>query len=222
MALTDAAPDAPCVVVREGLAARMFPLDVGPVRAQAEDASWDASFADVNGDGRTDVVLRMTGSRTDGAPLVWTQVFLAPPPSVQTLSLEPDLASSLAVMGAPDVKAAARTAAAVSPRSVSREEACQALASATTPAGFRRAAAPGARLLLFQEPGRPTWRPKVVPLAKIAAGDVSGLGAHCADLVCDRTRPYCSYAVPGDSLHVWFGWNGGRLEIVGVADYTGE
>ncbi|MGH7440208.1 MAG: hypothetical protein ACRENE_31335, partial [Polyangiaceae bacterium] len=102
------------------------------------------------------------------------------------------------------------------------EEACQLLASATTLAGFRKAAAPGARLLLFQEPGRPTWRPKVVPLAKIAAGDVHGFAAHCGEMTCDKTRPYCSYQVPGDSLHVWFAWEGARLAIAGVADYSGE
>jgi hypothetical protein len=222
VALTDAAPDVPCVVVREGLAARMFVLDVGPIRAQVEQGSWESTFADVDGDGRTDVVLRMSGSRADGASLVWTEVFLAPPPSVQVSSLEADLPSALAAMDAPDAHAAARAAARPSPRAVSREEACQVLAAATTPAGFRHNATPGARLLQFQEPARPTWRPKVVSVAKISAGDVHGLSAHCAELTCDKTRPYCSYAVPGDSLHVWFAWNAGRLEIDGVADYSGE
>jgi hypothetical protein len=221
-AITDAAPDAPTITVREGAGARLFPLDVGAIRAEVAEAAWEAAFADVDGDGRTDVVLRMAGSRSDGSKLAWTQVFLSPPPSVQTTAAEADLATALAVMDAPDAKAAARAAAAVAVRPVSREEACQVLASATTPAGFRKAATSGARLLQFQQPGRPTWRPKIVPLAKIAAGDVHDLGAHCADLKCDRTRPYCSYTVPGDSLHVWFSWNGSRLEIQGAADYTGE
>jgi hypothetical protein len=222
VALTDASPDAPSVVVREGLAGRVFGLDVGPIRAQAQEATWDASFADVDGDGRTDVALRMKGSRADGTPLSWTQVFLAPPPSVQSTSLQADLASALAVMDAADTKAAARAASTLPARAVTHDEACQVLASATTLAGFRKAATPGARLLLFQEPGRPTWRPKIVPLAKIAAGDVHGFASHCAEMTCDKTRPYCSYSVPGDSLHVWFAWNGGKLEIDGVADYSGE
>ncbi len=222
VALTDASPDSPWLALREGLAGRIFGLDVGPVRALAQEATWEASFADVDGDGRTDVALRMKGTRADGTPLAWTQVFLAPPPSVQSTTVEADLASALAVMDAPDARAAAKAAAAVPSRPVTHDEACQLLASATTLPGFRRAATPGARLLLFQEPGRPTWRPKIVPLAKIAAGDVHGFAAHCAEMTCDKTRPYCSYAVPGDSLHVWFAWTGGRLAIDGVADYSGE
>jgi hypothetical protein len=222
VALTDAAPDAPTIAVREGAGARLFPLDVGAIRADVAEAAWDAAFADVDGDGRTDVVLRMAGSRSDGSKLSWTQVFLAPPPSVQATAAEADLATALAVMDAPDAKTAAREATALTVRPVSREEACLVLSSATTPAGFRKAAASGARLLQFQQPGRPTWRPKVVLPTKIAAGDVHDLGAHCADLRCDKTRPYCSYTVPGDSLHVWFSWNGARLEILGAADYTGE
>jgi hypothetical protein len=221
-ALTDASPDSPSLVVREGLAGRIFGLDVGPVRAQAQEATWEVSFVDADGDGRTDVALRMKGSRSDGTPLSWAQVFLGPPPSVQSTTVAADLASALAVMDAADAKAAAKAAAAVPARPVTREAACQVLASATTLQGFRRAATPNARLLLFQEPGRPTWRPKIVPLAKIAAGDVHGLAAHCAEMACDKTRPYCSYAIPGDSLHVWFTWNGGHLEIEGVADYSGE
>jgi hypothetical protein len=222
VAVTGAAPDAPTIAVREGAGARLFPLDVGAVRAEVAEGAWEAAFADVDGDGRTDVVLRMAGARTDGSKLAWTQFFLSPPASVQVTSVEADLASALAVMDAPDAKTAARAASAIAARPVGHDEACQVLSSATTPAGFRRAAAAGARLLQFQQPGRPTWRPKIVPLAKIAAGDVHDLGAHCADLKCDKTRPYCSYTVPGDSLHVWFSWNGARLEIQGAADYTGE
>jgi hypothetical protein len=219
--LTDASPDSPWLAVREGLSGRVFGLDVGAVRALVQEATWDATFADVDGDGRTDVVLRMKGSRSDGTPLAWTQVFLAPPPSVQSAAVEADLASALAVMDAGDAKAAAKAAATPS-RPVTRDEACQLLATATTLAGFRHAAAPDARLLLFQEPGRPTWRPKVVPLAKIAAGDVHGFAAHCGEMTCDKSRPYCAYSVPGDSLDVWFGWAGNKLVIEGVADYSGE
>jgi hypothetical protein len=221
-ALTDAAPDVPFVVVREGAAARVFPVDAGGVRAAAVDARWEAAFADVDGDGRTDVVVRMNAHRVDGAPLLWTQAFLAPPPSVQAFALEADLATAIATMDAPDAKAAARAAAALPARGVTREEACRLLSTATTPAGFRRVAAPDARLFLFDEPGMPTWRPKVVPLDKIAADDVRGLSVHCAELTCDRTRPYCAWSGGADSTHVWFGWRDGRIEIAGAADYQGE
>jgi hypothetical protein len=222
VALTDAAPDAPCVVVREGTSARLFPLDVGAVRAGASEVTWSAGFADVDGDGRTDIALRMSTTRADGAPLAWTQVFLAPPPSMQATSVDADLASALATMGAVDVRAAARAAASLPPHGVSHDDACRLLSVASTPAGFRRVASADARLLLFQEPGRPTWRPKIVTRDKIAADDVRGLNAHCAELSCSLTRPYCAWASATDSEHAWFGWSDGKLEIVGAADYDGE
>jgi len=222
VALTDSAPDAPCVVVREGAAARLFTLDVGAVRAEAGEVTWSAGFADVDGDGRTDVALRMSTTRADGTPLAWTQVFLAPPPSIQASSVETDLVSALAAMGAADATAAARAAAALPPRGVSHDDACRLLATASTPAGFRRVAAPDARLLLFQEPGRPTWRPKVVTRDRVAADEVRGLGAHCVELTCSASRPYCTWASATDSEHAWFGWSDGKLELLGVADYDGE
>ena len=223
VALTDAAPDAPCIVVREGVSARLFPLDVGAVRSETNDAAWSVGFADVDGDGRTDVALRMNTTRADGSPLSWTQVFLAPAASMQASSVDPDLPSALVTMSAPDAKAAARAAASLPPRGVPHDDACRLLSTARTPTGFRRVASADACLLLFQDPGRPTWRPKVVTRDKIAADQVRGLGAHCADLSCSATRPYCAWASATDSEHAWFGWGSdGKLEIVGAADYDGE
>jgi hypothetical protein len=222
VALTDAAPDAPCVVVREGASARLFPLDVGAVRAQANEVTWTVGFADVDGDGRTDLALRMNTSRADGLPLAWTQVFLAPAASMQASSVDPDLASALAVMSAPDARAAAHAAASLPTHGVSHDDACRLLATASTPTGFRRVSSPDARLLLFQEPGRPTWRPKVVTPDKVVADDVRRLSAHCSELSCSVARPYCTRASATDSEHAWFGWRDGRLEIIGAADYDGE
>ena len=222
VALTDAAPDAPCVVVREGASARLFPLDVGAVRAQANDVTWTVGFADVDGDGRTDIALRMSAAHADGSPFAWTQVFLAPPPSIQASSIAPDLASALAAMNAPDARAAAHAAVSLPTQGVSHEDACRLLATASTPAGFRRVSSPDARLLLFQEPGRPTWRPKVVTPDKVVADDVRRLSAHCAELSCSKARPYCTWASATDSEHAWFGWRDGKLEIRGAADYDGE
>jgi len=219
---TDLSPDVPVVAVREGLAARVFPIDAGTVRAEASEAQWDAAFADVDGDGRTDVVVRMSGKRGDGSPVAWTQAFLAPAASVQATSLEADLASSLAAMDAPDARAAAHAATSLPNGAVSRDDACRVLGLASTATGFRKVAAPDAKILLFDEPGMPTWRPKVVPAAKIVTDQVRGLGAHCAELTCNATRPYCFYASGADSLHAWFAWNGAQLAILGAADYQGE
>jgi hypothetical protein len=220
--LTDFAPDAPVVALREGSAVRVFTIEAGAVRAATEDARWEAAFADVDGDGRTDVIVRLRGTGGGGLPLAWTEAFIAPPPSVQASSLEPDMASALALMDAPDLPAGTRAATAIPLRSVTRDEACRLLAAATTPAGFRRQAAPDARLLRFDEPAMPTWRPKAIPMGKLTADDLRGIGAHCAELVCNAARPYCGWIRGADSEHLWFDWREGRLEILGAASYDGE
>ncbi len=222
VALTDLEADVPVVALREGDALRVLPVEAGTVRSEAAEAKWDPAFADVDGDGRTDVVLRMSGSRADGSPVAWTGAFVAPPPSVQATTLEPDLPSALATMDAADAASAARAAAALPAQGVSRDEACRLLGQATTVAGFRRVAAPDARVLLFSEPGMPTWRPKVIPAARVTADDVRGLSARCADLVCSPTRPYCAWSAGADSLHVWFAVQGGTTALLGAADYQGE
>ncbi len=219
--LTDLALDAPVIAIREGAASRTFVVDQVAARKPWTDERWDAAFADVDGDGRTDVVLRMEGTR-GGSPAAWTQVFLAPPPSVQSRTLAPDLASAFGVMDAPDARAAAALATASPSRVVTRDEACRLIASASTPAGFRRVASADARVLRFEQPGLPTWLPKIVPSAKVTADDVRGLGAHCAEMTCSATRPYCSWSGGTDSLHFWFGTHDGDLALTGAADYDGE
>jgi hypothetical protein len=220
--LTDLDPDVPVVAAIEGGVSRVLRVAAGTVRAEASEARWEAAFADVDGDGRTDVVVRMSGTRAGGAPVAWTGAFLAPAPSVQDVRLEPDLASALATMDAPDAAAAARAAAALPTRGVPHDEACRILTTASTVAGFRRVSSADARVLLFAEPGMPTWRPKVVPASRIGADDVRGLGAHCPELTCSRSRMYCSWAAGADSLHAWFVLQGGQLALAGAADYTGE
>ena len=221
---TDLSADVPVVAVREGtpVAARVFPVDAGTVRAEATEAQWDVAFADVDGDGRTDVVVRMSGKRADGSPVTWAQTFLAPPPSVQATSLEADLTTALATMDAPDARAAAHAATTLPSGTVSHDDACRVLSAASTVAGFRKVALPDARFLRFDEPSMPTWRPRVVTLAKLVTDDVRGLGTHCAELTCNPTRPYCAWTSGADSVHAWFGWQNGQLSILGAADYQGE
>jgi hypothetical protein len=222
VAMTDLSPGAPVVAVREGHAARIFAIDAAAVRAEGPDAKWEAAFADVDGDGRTDVVLRWSEAGPGGTSVAWTQAFIAPPPSVQASVLAPDLASALVLMDAPDLDAAVRAATSMPPKGVARDEACRLLSDAMTPAGLRRQASPEARLLQFDEPGLPTWRPKVIPASKAVADDLRGLGAHCAELLCSAARPYCAWTGGADSEHLWFGWRDGRPEIVGAAAYEGE
>lgn len=219
--LTDLSPDAPVVAVAEGAASRVFVVDAVVARRTWTETHWDAGFADVDGDGRTDVVLRMDGTSA-GQAVAWTQAYLAPSPSVQATGLHPDLASALVTMDAADLRAAVHAAAALPARGVAREDACRLLSTASTPAGFRRAGTADSRVLRFDQPGMPTWLPKVVPSAKVGADDVRGLGAHCAEMTCSAMRPYCAWSGGADSQHVWFGWRDGNLAIVGAADYDGE
>jgi hypothetical protein len=222
VAMVDLASESPVVATREEDAARVFPIDIGPIRAAAADIRAQTAFADVDGDGRTDAVLRLEGKRADGTAVAWIEAFLAPPASVQATTLEPDLASALAMMDAADARSAARAAAAMPVAGVAREDACRMLVVASTPAGFRRVAAPDARVLLFEEPGLPTWLPKSIPASKVTADDVRSIGSHCAELTCSASRPYCSWTGGADSQHAWFGWREGKLVLLGVADYHGE
>ena len=152
----------------------------------------------------------------------WAQGYLAPPPSVQAESLEPDLASALAVLEARDVGAAARAATAIPLRKLAHDDVCRLLAAASTPDGFRREASGDARRIHFDQPNLPTWRPKGVPLAQLAVDDVHGLGGHCAELTCNPTRPYCSWSAGAASEHFWFAVHDGRMQLTGAADYDGE
>jgi hypothetical protein len=220
--LTDLAPGVPVVVVREGASVRLFPVEAGTVAAESAEPRWDAAFADVDADGRTDVVLRVSGQRSDGSTMTWTQAFAAPPPSVQATSLEPDLPTALATMEAQDAAAGARAAVSLPAGGPAHDEACRVLGAASTAAGFRRVATADARLLLFSEPGMPTWRPKIVPASRVGADDVRDLGAHCAQLTCSPTRPYCSWTAGADSVHAWFVRQAGQLVLSGAADYKGE
>jgi hypothetical protein len=219
---TDLDPSAPEVAIEEGGTVRFFPIDSGALRAEASESAWEAAFADVDGDDRTDVVLRMTARDAGGRPFGFAQAFISPQASVQATAVEADLPSALALADTTSADAAARSAIAIPLRTVNREEACRLLASAGTVAGFRRAAAPDTRVLHFDEPSLPTWRPKVVGLGKLTNDDVRGLGTHCADLVCDARRPYCAWTAGSDSEHLWFGWTEDRLQLVGAADYDGE
>jgi hypothetical protein len=218
---TDLSPDAPVIALREGAVGRTFVVDQVAAHKPWTDERWDAAFADVDGDGRTDVILRLEGQRA-GVAAAWTQAYLTPPASVQARAPKPDLASAFALLEARDVKGAAQLAVALPSRAVTRDEACRVAATASAPAGFRRVAAGDARLLRFDQPGMPTWLPKIVPASKVTLDDVRSLGAHCAEMTCSPTRPYCGWSGGTDSQHLWFGVHAGELSLTGAADYDGE
>ena len=192
------------------------------VGASAADLRFEARFADVDGDGRTDVVLRATGTSTDGTPLALAQTFLAPPPSVQVTDALVDHGSELAMAGATSVDAAVRAALSVATRGVTVSDACKLLASANTLVGFRRVATADVRVLTFEEPTMPTYRARVVAESRLRPEDVRDVGKHCKELECAPSRPYCVYVDGPYSEYYWFAWDTNAMRLAGVALYGGS
>ncbi|MEI7893835.1 MAG: hypothetical protein WCI05_12140 [Myxococcales bacterium] len=217
VARTDLQYEGPAVVVQEGAYQRVFPLSSMSMVAQTvPDPRFEARFADIDGDGRTDVVLRVLGATS------FTQVLLAPPATVQARELRSDGPTALAVFGASGVDAAVEAALAIPTRGVSQADACKLLSGAHTLAGFRRVSLPDARVLLFAEPRLPTFRPKVLEASALRAGDVTDVGKRCKELHCSDNRPYCRLDDGAYSEHYWFAWQDGRLRLAGAAFYRGS
>jgi len=142
----------------------------------------------VDGDGRTDVVLRMTGKRPDGSPVAWTQAFLAPPRPCRRRPSRPTWATSLATMDAADARSAAQAATSVPAGGVAHDDACRLLSAASTPTGFRRVASSDARVLLFDEPGMPRGGRGRLRGGRSARTTCADWAAHCAELVWQIPR----------------------------------
>jgi hypothetical protein len=223
VAVTDYESNGPTMVIRDGDYARVFPLSsMSFVGANATDLRYEARFADVDGDGRTDVVLRATGMATDGTPLAIAQTFLAPPASVQAADALVDHGSELAMAGATSVDAAAQAAVSVATRGVPLADACKLLASASTLAAFKRIATADVRVLTFEEPTMPTYRARIVTESRVRAEDVRDVGKHCKELECAPSRPYCVYVDGPYSEYYWFSWDKSAMRLAGVAFYSGS
>jgi len=230
IAVTDLESESsPTLVVRDGAYVRVFPLSsMGLFAARNAGASFEARFADVDGDGRTDVVLRASGRAADSSSQVLTRVFLAPGPSVQVEEAQVDVGSELALLGAANVDDAVQAAIGVPTRGVSAPEACALLKGANNLASFSRITLGGARVLSFDESEMPTYRARVVPgargsgdEAKLSEADVKPLGERCPDLDCSATRPFCTSS-DGYSEYYWFGWQNNLLKLAGAAFHAGN
>ncbi len=222
VALTDFEFNGPAVVVREGDVARIFPLSaMGFIDANASETRFEARFADLDGDGRTDAIVRGAGRSADGTPLVFTQAFLAPPPSVNAADMLGDHGSELALLNAQSIDAAATAALAVPTRGVSAADACKLLVGADKLAVFRRVATADVRVLTFDEPMLPTYRPRVTLEGKLRPEDVRDTGRRCKELECSATRPYCLVTDGPYSEVYWFTWDKSTMRLAGAAFYTG-
>ena len=232
VAITDVESGVPACVIADGDYTRVFPLSpFAIVSASITNARYDARFADLDGDGRTDVVVRVTGTSADESPLVFTQAYLAPPASVQATEMILDHASDLAGMDAKTVDAAVQAAMEVPRRGVSSEDACRMIDATrwqSAASDFHAMATDDARVLSFDEPTLPTLRPRLVATADIGADDVRdpllATARRCKDLECSKTRPFCAF--DDGSAYYWFTWSkapedGGKLRIAAAAFWSG-
>jgi hypothetical protein len=223
VAVTDLDEGGLAAVLHDGDYARVLPLaSLGPVAAELVDERWEARFADVDGDGRTDAVVRGSGRGSDGAPLAFAQVLLTPPASVQGDEMTVDHASDVAVLQATTVDLAVQAALAVPSRGVSVEEACSLLGRlhwTSAKDDLRAIATDDARVLAFDDPSLPTWRARVVPIADVDADDIRQTslvrahydwesGRRCKELVCAPGRPVCWVADGVWAEYFWFAWPG--------------
>jgi hypothetical protein len=216
--VADVECDGPVVVIREAGAPRVFPLSaMCMVGATLTDARFEARFADVDGDGRTDAVVRVAGrSNADAAvETSFSEVYLAPPPTVQKDEIGPDHGAELALSGARSVDDAVNAALSVAPRGTTTAEACKVLAGTSQLGNFRRAATADVRVLFFSDPELPTYDARIIPERALEADDVRGSGIDCADLACSATRPFCTSG--GGESYYWFAWIAGKMRLAGAA-----
>jgi hypothetical protein len=225
VALTDYEAKGPAIVLADGDYSRVFPLgSMGLIASAAPDASFEVRFADLDGDGRTDVVIRGSGTTSDGSSVDLSEAFLAPVASVEIDEdgLSADHGSELALLGSVTVDSALQAALAVAPRGVSHDEACKLMVGATQLVAFRKITTADVRILGFEEPLTPTYRPHVVAESKIGPNDVRDVGRRCKDLDCSPTRPFCSYSDGPYSEFYWFTWDKNAMRLAGVAFYKGS
>jgi hypothetical protein len=186
---------------------RIFSLD----GAFLAGAVIEAGFADVDGDGFTDLVVRTPG-KDARTPLV----FLVPPASRTMEVMQPDAASLWPLREATSLDDAIRRAVAIPSRGLTSAEACALL---TGPV------AAGVALFEYTEPnifdaGRTMRR-----VSPARHRELQGTDARCAEpLKCSPTRPVCRDRFESDpSLsYYWFHWPKGQLQLAAQADYGGS
>jgi hypothetical protein len=177
-------------------------------------------FADVDGDGRTDVVSWSARKSV---------VLLAPPPSAQARHLSLDPGTEWALEGAESADVAVSRATAVPTRGTSSKDACRLLEH---PNGLAAVSVPGARARYvgvlpperFDAPSLPD-APGATTIAKLDARAVAQLRRVCPKLSCSPHRPTCegrfSARWKGQCVQTtarfWFDYNDGKLLLAGLS-----
>lgn len=184
----------------------------------------EVAFADLDGDGRTDVVLggRAAGPFVDPtrprAPVF--AAFLSPRAPSAT-DVVPDPAAGLAMARAPTLARALAAALAVPTGGLPRVDACAVLGALARPGTAASVLAPGAALFTYTEPSAFAVSARPGPLSAFVSP--GGRFGPCEAFACDPSRPVCRFDNPPETD--WFVMQRdrrGRLRIVAAAVYTGS
>lgn len=207
------------VVVHDGNFTRVY-HDMSTVRGALTPR--DVRFADVDGDGRTDVIVRTSGHWDNGVTNVtYTRALLAPR-SVQTTELQGDVAAELAMQGTATIDDAVKAALLVPTHGIKQADACRILAGANTVTGFQRVATQDARVFTFDQPASPFLHGTVKNVSSLRPDDVRDAGRHCRQMACDPARPVCTYTESGTyGEYYLFAWPDGAPRVTGAAFYNG-
>jgi hypothetical protein len=195
------------VAVSEGPLTRAYDVSF----AFASPAPIEVGFADIDGDGYTDVVTRTPGKK-ERTPMV----FLVPPASRPIDLLRPDLASIWPLREARSLDDAIGRALAIPARGLTSAEACP-LLLAPLPAGVR--------LFDYTEPNPYDTGRTMRELTPARHRELQGSEPLCASpLLCSPTRPVCrDHGENNPALsYYWFRWSRGAPRLAAVADYGGS
>ena len=187
----------------------------------------DFRFLDANGDGITDLLVRML--RPERPP--WTAIYLLLPPleaGMRSLTQHlPSVEIGLWINRAETVDAAVESALQIPRSGIRTTEAWPLIAGSRTKAGFLRRSARDAVVFSFDAPNRfdpfagdPTFRTRDV----LTDADLEWLPSaqddmNCDGFTCSGDRPHCHCAGRGGSNghHFWFTRERGRLVLAGIA-----
>jgi hypothetical protein len=180
--------------------------------------SFDARFADLDGDGRTDVILQVKG-KYSGAASQFRYGQLSSR-AIESLEYRDD-ATLLSLWSTPDLDQAVAAATAVPARSATTADACKLLKQLTSPAGFIAASVPKAPIITYDEPRMATWRAKP-RTATQTDWTLIVPAKECDAIECEPDRPLCTFTDgPGKDFY-WLAWPDGQLKLAGMAYYTGS
>ena len=212
--------NAPLVAIEEeGALLRVLPIEV----AGLDGVRVDVAFADLDGDGRTDLMLASFPTPPFDAMSKGARAFFpfVMPASIDVTLLLLDLASAPLARSATTLDGAIDAARKLPPGSVTQKEACPLIRAAQRASTLRGALAPGAPLFGFIEPGSfAVSALRETPEVFVGEG---AMRVDCTNYVCDVARPVCAWnTAPGTDAFTFTRDAKGKLRIAAGLRYRGS